>query len=86
MIFTNEQNFVDSPNMMVKCSQCDRILHKARPRNLINPRNEDLKEYLIHETKKYQINYYSNCGHKLVIPKQVIRESFNYGLGLGKTK
>lgn len=79
MIFTNDQNFVDRPNMMIKCSKCDKVLHKSKHRGI-----EDIKGFLIRESKQYQINYCSNCGHKLTIPNEVEDEPFCYGLGLGK--
>lgn len=80
MVFTNEQNFVDSYNVMVRCSCCDKVLYREKVRRqLIN-----IRGHLENQTKKRQIHYCMNCGRQLIVPNAVEYGKYTEGLGNGK--
>ena len=80
MVFTNEQNFVNSYNMMVRCSCCNKVLYREKVRRQLI----DIRGYLDNQTKKRQIHYCTNCGRKLTTPDDVEYGKYTEGLGNGK--
>lgn len=83
MIFTNEQNFVNFPNMMVKCTNCDKVLYRDNKEHQLND-DKSIYKYLVRQCENHQLHYCCNCGHKLNLPTEVEYGKYTHGLGNGR--